>query len=110
VAIVAAKYQFWNNMWPEFELNVTWWPDSLRQGSTQLFLTPGVIFRSVAHGLAEIRRGPGYQLAVTLRTCLQRQLHPVGAAVLLSAQPSTPDNIGTTPKDRGWIAGREGVG
>jgi hypothetical protein len=48
VANVAAKYQLWNYMWPEFELNVTWWPDSLRQGSTQLFLTPGVIFRSVS--------------------------------------------------------------
>ena len=41
---VVAQQQLWGIVWPEIEANYTWWPDGVREGKSQLSLTPGVIF------------------------------------------------------------------
>jgi hypothetical protein len=41
---LVAQQQLWGIVWPEIEANYTWWPDGAREGQSQLFLTPGVIF------------------------------------------------------------------
>ena len=41
---VVAQQQLWGIVWPEIEANYTWWPDGIREGQSQLFLMPGVIF------------------------------------------------------------------
>ena len=45
---VVAQQQLWGIVWPEIEVNYTWWPDGLREGESQIFLTPGVIFGPLA--------------------------------------------------------------
>jgi hypothetical protein len=66
LANLVAQYQLWDYVWPEFELNFTWWPDGLRQGNTQLFLTPGVIFGPLPlKDRFKFAVGAGYQFAVT---------------------------------------------
>jgi len=66
LANLVAQYQIWDYVWPEFELNFTWWPDGLRQGNTQLFLTPGVVFGPFPlKDRFKLAVGGGYQFAVT---------------------------------------------
>jgi hypothetical protein len=63
---MVAQYQIWQYLWPEFELNFTWWPDGLRQGYTQLFLTPGILFGPFPlNDRFKFVVGGGYQFAVT---------------------------------------------
>jgi len=63
---IVAQYQIWDYVWPEFELNFTWWPDGLRQGNTQLFLTPGVVFGPFPlKDRFILAVGGGYQFAAT---------------------------------------------
>jgi hypothetical protein len=66
LANMVAQYQIWDYVWPEFELNFAWWPDGLRQGNTQLFLTPGVVFGPFPlKDRLKFAVGGGYQFAVT---------------------------------------------
>lgn len=66
LANMVAQYKIWDYVWPEFELNFTWWPDGLRQGNTQLFLTPGVVFGPFPlKDRLKLAVGAGYQFAVT---------------------------------------------
>ncbi len=37
----AFQYRILRYVWPEFEVNYTWWPNGQREGQTQVFLTPG---------------------------------------------------------------------
>jgi hypothetical protein len=63
---VAAQYHLWDVLWPELEANTTWWPDGLRGGTVQLFLTPGIVVgRFTIHDRMRLILGAGYQLAVT---------------------------------------------
>jgi hypothetical protein len=56
-------------MWSEFEANHTWWPDGVRKGKSQLFLTPGIVFGPIPiSGRVKFAIGAGYQFAVTPRT------------------------------------------
>jgi hypothetical protein len=53
-------------VWPEFEVNYTWWPNGKREGQTQVFLTPGVILSSIQLSSSRtLTLGVGYQVAVT---------------------------------------------
>jgi hypothetical protein len=66
LATVVAQYQVLDYVWPEFGFNFTWWPDGLRQGRTQLFLTPGIVFGPFPlHDRLKLAFGGGYQFAVT---------------------------------------------
>ena len=64
---VAFQYHLLKYLWPEFELNETYWLDGKqRGGKNQLFLTPGIIFgRFVIHDRIKAIVGGGYQVAVT---------------------------------------------
>ena len=66
VANMVGQYQIWKYVWPEFELNFTWWSDGLRQGRSQLFLTPGIVFGPFPlKDRFKLAVGGGYQFAVT---------------------------------------------
>ena len=60
------QYHVWQRLWPEFEINSTFYKDGANDGRKQTFLTPGIIFgrfklgRRVAMAL-----GGGYQIAAT---------------------------------------------
>ena len=62
----AFQYKIFKFIWPEFEVNYTWWPNGEREGETQVFLTPGlVIGRIPLHERVGLALGAGYQVAVT---------------------------------------------
>ena len=66
---VAFQYHLLKYLWPEFELNDTYWIDGKeRGGKDQLLLTPGLILgRFVIHDRVKAIIGGGYQVAVTPR-------------------------------------------
>jgi hypothetical protein len=60
------QYRIMKYLWPEFEVNYTWWPNGEREGETQVFLTPGIVIgRIPIHDRVGITAGFGYQVAVT---------------------------------------------
>ncbi|HJU29042.1 MAG TPA: hypothetical protein VJ718_07725 [Candidatus Binataceae bacterium] len=62
----AFQYRLFRILWPEVEVNYTWWPNGEREGQSQVFLTPGlVIGRIPLHGRVGLTLGAGYQVAVT---------------------------------------------
>ena len=66
LANVAAQFHLWEFVWPELEMNTTWWPDGAKGGNVQLFLTPGIIFgRFTIQDRVRVIVGAGYQVAVT---------------------------------------------
>jgi hypothetical protein len=62
----AFLYRIMPVVWPEFEVNWTYYPDGQRGGLNQVFLTPGLILSSfkLGHGLS-LTIGGGYQVAVS---------------------------------------------
>jgi hypothetical protein len=69
----AFQYRIFKYVWPEFEVNYTWWPNGQREGETQVFLTPGIIIgRIPVHERIGITAGFGYQVAVTGRPAYNR--------------------------------------
>ena len=65
LANVAAQFHLWDVLWPELEVNTTWWPDGSKGGKVQLFLTPGIIFgRFTIQDRVRFILGAGYQVAV----------------------------------------------
>jgi hypothetical protein len=66
VTNVALQYHLAKYLWPEFEMNHTYWADGLRGGKNQIFLTPGIIFgRFNIHDRLNLIVGGGYQFAVS---------------------------------------------
>ena len=62
----ALQYHVAEHFWPEFETNLTHWYGGLRDGKTQLFLTPGLILgRFPLAGRMNFVVGAGYQFAVS---------------------------------------------
>jgi hypothetical protein len=57
---------FMRYLWPELEFNYTWWPDGLREGRSQLYLTPGIVLGKfpIWRRLSAVV-GAGRQTAVT---------------------------------------------
>ena len=64
---VAFQYHVFEYLWPEFEINHTYWADgNERGGKNQVLLTPGIIFgRFVISGRVKVIIGGGYQFAVS---------------------------------------------
>jgi hypothetical protein len=53
-------------IWPEVELNGTYWIDGAREGKNQLFLTPGIVLaRFTLFDRLQFGIGAGYQIALT---------------------------------------------
>jgi hypothetical protein len=66
VVNVTAQYFLLNFFWPELEANSIWWPDGSKEGKTQLFLTPGIIFgRFTIRDRIRLIYGVGYQFSVS---------------------------------------------
>jgi hypothetical protein len=62
----AFQYRVMKYLWPEFEVNYTWWPDGQRKGQSQVFLTSGVVLGMIQiHDRIGMTIGSGYQVAVT---------------------------------------------
>ncbi len=62
----ALQYHVLQKLWPELEINSTFWKDGTLDGKKQTFLTPGLIvgrFRLRGHLLMAV--GAGFQIAVT---------------------------------------------
>lgn len=65
----AAQYHLFDVLWPEVELNSTWWPSGTHAGKIQSFLTPGIIFgRFEIQDRVRLIFGAGYQIALSPRS------------------------------------------
>ncbi len=63
---VAFQYRLFKKLWPEFEVNSTWWPNGERGGKRQIFVTPGlVIGRLGLWRRLGLTLGAGVQVAAT---------------------------------------------
>ena len=62
----AFQYRMWQKLWPEFEVNSTFWRSGDLAGKKQVFLTPGlVIGRLHLTGRLRFAFGAGFQIAAT---------------------------------------------
>jgi hypothetical protein len=62
----AFQYRVLKAIWPELEVNYTWFPDGVRAGQSQVYLTPGVILgRLPIWKTLGFVIGAGCQVAVT---------------------------------------------
>jgi opacity protein-like surface antigen len=63
---VAFQYHLMKVLWPEFEVNWTYWANGQRGGLNQVFLTPGLVIGRfpLANGIL-FTTGFGYQIAVS---------------------------------------------
>jgi hypothetical protein len=62
----AFQYHVTPRLWPELEVNSTFWRDGTQNGKKQTFLTPGLILgRFKLHGRLVMALGAGFQTAVT---------------------------------------------
>ncbi len=60
------QYHLFDYLWPEVELNYTYWPNGSRDGIQQLYITPGVVFgRFKIHDRLGFTIGGGLQIPVT---------------------------------------------
>ncbi len=68
LANLALQYHLGRVLWPELELNYTYWPNGAHTGKNQVFVTPGVVVGRfpIWRRLAMVV-GAGYQMAVTAR-------------------------------------------
>jgi hypothetical protein len=63
------QYHLWKVLWPELEMNDTYWLGGERAGKHQIFLTPGIVLgRIPLTWRAKLSVGVGYQLAVSPNT------------------------------------------
>jgi hypothetical protein len=78
LANVALQYHLGEFFWPELEVNATQWAGGLRDGKTQVFLTPGVVVgRFPVAGRTKAIVGLGYQVAVGPKLVTTPALTPV---------------------------------
>jgi hypothetical protein len=74
------QYHAWQKLWPELEVNSTFWKDGDDNGKKQTFLTPGIIFgRFKLHGHLLMALGGGFQVAIT-------QYHQYNHAVVFTVR------------------------
>jgi hypothetical protein len=65
ISNTAFQYRVFKRMWPEVEINTTWWPNGSNRGKDQVFLTPGIVF-----GKIRLRQGLGLTLGVGVQTAV----------------------------------------
>ena len=59
------QYHVGQVLWPELEVNYTYWPDGDKVGKNQVYLTPGIVFgRFPIVDRLKLIVGMGYQFAV----------------------------------------------
>jgi hypothetical protein len=69
----ALQYRVLKTIWPEVEVNYTYWPEGTHEGKNQVFITPGVVLgRFPVWSRVGFTIGLGYQLAVTERPLYKR--------------------------------------
>ncbi len=62
----AFQYRVLKKLWPELEVNSTWWPNGERDGKKQVFMTPGIVIgRLPIWKRLGLTVGTGVQIAVT---------------------------------------------
>jgi hypothetical protein len=62
----AVQYRVLRKLWPELEVNSTFWPNGARSGKKQVFVTPGLVAgRFHIRGRAGLTFGAGMQIATT---------------------------------------------
>lgn len=62
----ALQYQLWRKLWPEIEINATWFQQGKNDGQQQTFVTPGlVVGRLRLTDRVGLTIGAGVQLAVS---------------------------------------------
>jgi len=62
----AFQYRVLKKLWPELEVNSTWWPNGERDGKKQIFMTPGIVIgRLPIWKRLGLTVGTGVQIAVT---------------------------------------------
>ena len=62
----AFQYHLFDVVWPEVEVNYTWYPDGEHTGKNQVFITPGLILgRFPIWERVKLNVGAGFQEAVT---------------------------------------------
>ncbi len=62
----AFQYHLLKVLWPEVEVNYTWYPDGEHAGKNQVFITPGLILgRFPIWKRVKLIAGSGFQVAVT---------------------------------------------
>jgi opacity protein-like surface antigen len=60
------QYHLFDYLWPEVELNYTWYPNGEHEGLNQLFVTPGLVLgKFKIHDRFGFTIGAGTQIAVT---------------------------------------------
>ena len=60
----AFQYRVFRKLWPELEINATFWPDGNNDGQKQVFLTPGLVLgRFPIHNRLGVTLGGGVQIA-----------------------------------------------
>jgi hypothetical protein len=60
------QYHLFDYLWPEVELNYSYWPNGSRDGIQQLYITPGVVFgKFKIHDRLGFTIGGGLQIPVT---------------------------------------------
>ncbi|MBN9509738.1 MAG: hypothetical protein J0I21_11585 [Alphaproteobacteria bacterium] len=75
---MALQLHFAQYFWPEFETNLTHWFGGVRDGKTQLMLTPGLVLgRFHLVGRVNAAIGAGYQFAVTPKLQTEPALTPL---------------------------------
>ncbi|HLN02907.1 MAG TPA: hypothetical protein VK335_26700 [Bryobacteraceae bacterium] len=74
----AFQYHVMQKLWPELEVNSTFWKEGDNNGKKQTFVTPGIIFgRFKLHGRLVMALGGGFQIAAT-------QFHQYNHAVIFT--------------------------
>lgn len=62
----AFQYHVLSKLWPEVEINSTFWKDGTQDSKKQTFITPGLILgRFKLHGRLAMTLGAGFQIAAT---------------------------------------------
>jgi hypothetical protein len=63
---VTFQYRVFKVIWPQLEMNYTYWPNGPNRGKNQVFLLPGIILGPIPlHSRLEWSMGVGYQIAVS---------------------------------------------
>lgn len=83
----AFQYHFGKHLWPELEVNWTYYPDGQRAGLNQIFLTPALTISRLRLGEAtSFTAGIGYQVAVAPRYRAKPLTPAYGNALLYSVR------------------------
>jgi hypothetical protein len=60
------QYHLLELLWPEVEVNYTYWPNGANRGKNQIFFTPGVVLGRIRlYGRLTLSVGTGYQFTVS---------------------------------------------